>query len=608
MINETSRLPWRTRSTALAKLYAVMLLLLLFILLTLEHLRGASFSNPLRFFIAMNSDPVTKVISTEAAKLREKWLQFQKTCDKIDRLDLDSCEPTMESVCEMVKKAESAWQAQRKAGSRGKMSSRFHKFCGTLDAHSSLLKVLPEGSEYVSLFSGSLNAMIQASMNHERIAEDLADALSSIGEHVSSCQVEMEIFQTKAMLEKVADLYAHIFLFLSGFMDWIMRKRRKRLLDSFNEKAVTRFESDIKAINDKAAAIRHHVEQSSRAEVREIRLTAEGTQLCVDGMARDIRVGLEGMARHQAEMEQKGELLLRMQREAGERQIRLRQDAEMIHENLFERLREYMAEELKNELPRAGKCFLLPPNLQLASANLEVNLALAYYPQPRTPKAFLDTSSLPGPHLPMMKWSAEEVALNSRHLDHFFYRDRVRLLCDSRAPIQVPTAWIIDATAQSSRPTISYFCELRRYEVIRPGNTAPSQVLISLVLALLRQMVGLLPHSFTTETDLSKIRFRTLQGTTESWAGSICLFRDLAQLMPPGAVCVIDGLHWLDDGTTEWYIRDLINVLRESGLKVLLTTSGRASCLRDVVPPDEVLDAYDFRSIGRFITIEDMVN
>lgn len=484
-------------------------------------------------------------------------------------------------------------------------------------------------------------------MNHDRIAEDLADALSSIGEHVSSCQVELEIFQTKAMLEKVADLYAHIFLFLSGFMDWIMRKRRKRLLDSFNENAFTRFESDIKAINDKAAAIRHQVEQNSRAEVREIRLTAEGTQLCVDGMARDIRVGLEGMARHQAEMEQKGELLLRMQREAGERQIRLRQDAEMIHENLFERLREYMAEELKNELPRAGKSFLLHPNLQLASANLEVNLALAYYPQPRTPKAFLDTSSLPGPHLPTMKWSAEEVALNSRHLDHFFHRDRVRLLRDSRAPIQVPSerayllpqwisgtspshflwidgppiqvddydnditmiaAWISDATAQSGCPTISYFCELRRYEAIRPGNTAHSQGLISLVSALLRQMVGLLPHSFTTETDLSKIRFRTLQGTTESWADSICLFRDLAQLMPLGAVCVIDGLHWLDDGTTEWYIRDLINVLRESGLKVLLTTSGRASCLRDVVPPDEVLDAYDFRSIGRFITIEDMVN
>jgi hypothetical protein len=67
----------------------------------------------------------------------------------------------MESVCEMVKKAESAWQVQRKAGNRGKVSSRFHKFCGTLDAHSSLLKVLPEGSEYVSLFSGSLNAVIQ---------------------------------------------------------------------------------------------------------------------------------------------------------------------------------------------------------------------------------------------------------------------------------------------------------------------------------------------------------------------------------------------------------------------------------------------------------------
>lgn len=66
----------------------------------------------------------------------------------------------MESVLDTVGKVEGAWQAKRKAGVRGSVNSRFHKFCGTLDAHSSLLKVLPEGSHYVSLFSGSLNAVI----------------------------------------------------------------------------------------------------------------------------------------------------------------------------------------------------------------------------------------------------------------------------------------------------------------------------------------------------------------------------------------------------------------------------------------------------------------
>lgn len=66
----------------------------------------------------------------------------------------------MESVVDTVKKMDNAWQAKRKTGFRGKVTSRFHKFCGTLNSHQSLLKLLPEGSQYVSLFTGTLNAVI----------------------------------------------------------------------------------------------------------------------------------------------------------------------------------------------------------------------------------------------------------------------------------------------------------------------------------------------------------------------------------------------------------------------------------------------------------------
>lgn len=143
-------------------------------------------------------------------------------------------------------------------------------------------------------------------MNHEHIAEGLADALCSISENVTYIETEMEIFQTKAMREKVADFYAHVFVFLSTFMEWMIKKRRSRLIDSFNEKISGAFDSDINTLNDKSAAIRHLAEQSSRAEIRATRLTAEGTLLSIEGLAddvRDIRVGLQGMARQQAEME-----------------------------------------------------------------------------------------------------------------------------------------------------------------------------------------------------------------------------------------------------------------------------------------------------------------
>ncbi len=97
------------------------------------------------------------------------------------------------------------------------------------------------------------------------------------------------------MLERVADLYAHIFLFLSGAMDWIMEKRHRRMLDSFNENFRKRFDDEVTAIKDKAEHIRSLAGQSSRAELR-------ATRLIVEELERDLRLGLEGEARRQAEM------------------------------------------------------------------------------------------------------------------------------------------------------------------------------------------------------------------------------------------------------------------------------------------------------------------
>lgn len=113
---------------------------------------------------------------------------------------------------------------------------------------------------------------------------------------MKDCTTDLDMFKTPAMLEHVADLYAHVFLFLSNFMDLVMRKRAKRLLDSFNENLNKKFEKDIKLINDKSARIRNLVEQGSRAELRDTRLT-------VEQLERDIRIGQEGEARHRAEME-----------------------------------------------------------------------------------------------------------------------------------------------------------------------------------------------------------------------------------------------------------------------------------------------------------------
>lgn len=109
----------------------------------------------------MSSNPVTRIISVEAARLCEKWVKFRQSCSKDDQLDLRTSEPTVDSVLDMVERMNKTWQEKRKQGAGRKVMAFFHRFCGTLDSHSSLLKLLPEGNEYVSIFTGTLNAVIK---------------------------------------------------------------------------------------------------------------------------------------------------------------------------------------------------------------------------------------------------------------------------------------------------------------------------------------------------------------------------------------------------------------------------------------------------------------
>lgn len=97
-------------------------------------------------------------------------------------------------------------------------------------------------------------------------------------------------------MKLVADLYEHVFLFLSSVMDWIMEKRFRRLIDSFSNNFNDRFETEIRRINTKAERIRTFATQSLIAE-------AKATRLLVEGLDRDIRLGLDGEKRHQAEMQ-----------------------------------------------------------------------------------------------------------------------------------------------------------------------------------------------------------------------------------------------------------------------------------------------------------------
>ncbi len=101
-------------------------------------------------------------------------------------------------------------------------------------------------------------------------------------------------------------------------------------------------------------------------------------------------------------------------------------------------------------------------------------------------------------------------------------------------------------------------------------------------------MIELLLPRFQAGVDLSERRFRVLDGCILSWSELVGLFRDLLPLMPDTLLCIIDGLHWLDDQSTTGCLEELVQTLRGTKLRVLFTTTGQSTCLRQQLSADEI--------------------
>jgi hypothetical protein len=244
-------------------------------------------------------------------------------------------------------------------------------------------------------------------------------------------------------------------------------------------------------------------------------------------------------------------------------------------------------------------------------------------------------SNLLGPgnqHVPQIKMKGspvlvtrEELASNSAHLEDFFHRDRVRLDPDYFAPISInpeglmhivewaksrespmlgimgpyfdgdefenPMALLAARFIQFAAdvPIISHFCELRRNEHLRKGNTMEMQGLIELVYSLIRQLIEVVPLEFECNMDFSAARFDRLDGAASTWSDAVTLFSDLERTLPGKVFCVIDGLQWLDDRSMASYLSDLVELLRGKKLQVLFTTAGQSRCLIDSLEHHELV-------------------
>lgn len=144
------------------------------------------------------------------------------------------------------------------------------------------------------------------------------------------------------MICLVSEFYGQVFLFLSDIMEWIMEKKRKRLLKSFKDDLVANFKEDLDLIVKRSERITRLAAQSSRAEGQFVRYKVESL---VDRDVEDVRLGTTGLARQLAERQYVEE---RFQRQEARFEASRREDL-VRQQRLGQSLKLLLQENLRND-------------------------------------------------------------------------------------------------------------------------------------------------------------------------------------------------------------------------------------------------------------------
>lgn len=106
------------------------------------------------------------------------------------------------------------------------------------------------------------------------------------------------------MQKRVAELYSSIFRFLSHASEWVLKKKRKRFGDSFNENLRREVGDQISEIKAKSQKIRDHAAQSGRVEGRIARLTLDEVSKATVALDQNVSNGFDRVNSRLTQFEQ----------------------------------------------------------------------------------------------------------------------------------------------------------------------------------------------------------------------------------------------------------------------------------------------------------------
>jgi hypothetical protein len=194
-----------------------------------------------------------------------------------------STKPTSwRDVIGLVEKQIAEWEQEQNASSLGRARSRLRKFCNTIHDHKVALEMLPQGNEYVSLFTGAIATILQASRTYTKMQEGLPDYLVKIHHCLAETEQNLSLFDSDNIRSLAWRLYGQVFRLLAETIDWYNQRSLKRLARSFNENLIQIFDAKMTEIQTTTDRIHGQARFLSSAYIKIGNLRTERVELKIN--------------------------------------------------------------------------------------------------------------------------------------------------------------------------------------------------------------------------------------------------------------------------------------------------------------------------------------
>ncbi|OOQ85138.1 hypothetical protein PEBR_27005 [Penicillium brasilianum] len=504
------------------------------------------------------------VLLQQSQRLYAAWSKFRGNLPRDQQLELgDRNRPDIKFLVATVSKASASWQSGRDDSKLGKLKSKFQGLCKTFTSHSALLSVFPKDDKYVTLLTGSLSAIAQATINHQKIAEGVADTLEDLSHDIDIWNRQMkEHGEIPALRRYIQELYVVIFEFFTEIFNKWSKSSWKRFLTSFDESA---FNELFTSKKNRMLAIQYRM----------------NSHISLDFHHRTTR-SLEFMIQQQYLLYKNQE---RFSQILPDQINRLCEQRLLVGESLQRLLDQQQY--FRPEIPRLTEITsiqedttgrILPPASTSNDPETEA-LKVEEFPVSQTRYQFSRTEILAEIKDFTDQWKSQVDRLiqvtNQAPILQVDREVHNRLVTWLRAPsctnfwIQGPhdvsqpsqnsmTASLAALARKNNIPCIIYFCSFaERHE---PGISKASD-LDSLLASIITQLVQLIPDNGYTEASLAPSRFSALVQGTLRVPEALQLILDIRNLGPRVVYGFIDNIQVLEGQSDQGYTKDFLRTI-----------------------------------------------